>query len=169
MSKMLLAGSLILALGCLACSGVAVTSDFEADYPFAGLRTYSFEDLPEGEGLPSAVDKYVRGKIRHVLDSAGYSESSDPDFKIFLHGDRGSHTRTATFGYMWPTEHKTIEFEVTNGTMFMDFVDPKDNELIWRASAEAGYSSNITWGQKEQMMERSVYQMLQKFPPRIKS
>jgi len=167
MSKLLLVGGLILAMFCSACSGVAVTSDFEEDYPFTELRSYSFEDLPEGEGLPSAVDRYVRDKIRYMLDSAGYEESIDPDFKIFLHGDRGSHTQTATFGYMWATEHKTIEFEVTDGTIFMDFVDSKDNELIWRASAEAGYSTNVTWGQKEQMMERSVYKMLQKFPPKI--
>jgi hypothetical protein len=166
MSKLLLAGCLTLALLCLACSGVAVTSDFEENYPFDGLSTYSFEDLPEGEGLPSAVDRYVRDQIRKRLDSAGYSESTTPDFKIFLHGDRGSHTRTATFGYIWQTEHKTIEFEVTNGTILMDFVDPKDNEIIWRASAQAGYSSNVTWGQKEQMMERSVYKMLQRFPPK---
>jgi hypothetical protein len=166
MSKLLLVGSLILAMICLACSGVAVTSDFEADYPFTELRTYSFEDLPEGEGLPSAVDRYVRDQIRKRLDSAGYEESTSPDFTIYLHGDRGSHTRTATYGYIWPTEHKTIEFEVTDGTMFMDFVDPKSNEIIWRASAKAGYSSNVTWGQKEQMLERSVWEMLQKFPPK---
>lgn len=31
----------------------------------------------------------------------------------------------------------------------MDFVvDPGDHEIIRRAAAEAGHSSNVTWGQK---------------------
>jgi hypothetical protein len=63
------------------------------------------------------------------------------------------------------TEELTIDL-YREGTMMLDFIEPDENKLIWRAIADKRLdSSALPSKERDQLLEKVVKELLAKFPP----
>jgi hypothetical protein len=54
------------------------------------------------------------------------------------------------------------------GTLFIDVIDPKRNTMIWRGSATARVTPDLTPEERETRIGEAVRAILAKFPPPAK-
>ena len=57
----------------------------------------------------------------------------------------------------------TIHYQ--QGTLILDFIDPKTKNLIWRGVAEGVVPARTSPEKSEKKINEVVQQMLKKFPP----
>ena len=150
----LLAGVIILLNSC--SSSVKVTSEYDKKADFGNYNTYYFHkaDVPDSEhpSSLSAINKQrIENAISKELNLKGYAKSLDPDIWVsyyFKVADRAEYRTTTTYGGMyspyygpgyygsyygygnsWASYSTTYHFK--EGTLIIDLVDVKANELIW--------------------------------------
>jgi len=182
MKKLIGAVLLMGVVGVAGCSsGIAVQSAHDPDYSqFANLKTYRLmtpADDPEFPQWALEHTMYMAGKILTHLkyveaDSALPVDSVD--FLVNAHGTKDNFVDTTKYQYgvdKWDWQSgawdmQKYEWLAAHGSITLDIVDAKTNQLIWRASADSDYKANLSRGQIEQKLEVSVRDMLKLFPPK---
>src|ERR1043166_9918188 len=140
-------GMIILAmmLGLLAVSAAAqsVQSDFDHSFRFSELKTFSFAVQRRPATDPLASDTLNDGRIRNGLESQltanGFRiESDKADFVIAYYVTTKNNLNVQDFGYGPPRWFGSRDIRVTQdleGTLMVDFMDVKSNQVIWRGRA----------------------------------
>jgi len=178
-SRYLLAVLAVALLGA-GCSGMNVFSDFDptAVEEMKAYRTYSW--LPAPQGKKRSADQLVSKRIMMVMDEAlskkGYerAQTSAPDFLIGWHGAIDKKLQYSTvntyYGYGWGYwggvgATQTYATEYHEGSLIIDIVDAKSNELVWRGVAQAEVYPQSDTEYRNQQIESAVNKILSKFPP----
>jgi hypothetical protein len=136
---------LAMMLGLLAVSAAAqsVQSDFDRSFRFSELKTFSFAVQKRGATDPLAGDTLNDGRIRNGLESQltanGFRmESEKPDFVIAYYVTTKNKLNVQDFGYGPPRWFGSRDIRVnqySEGTLMVDFIDVKSNQVIWRGRA----------------------------------
>jgi Domain of unknown function (DUF4136) len=170
----------------LAQSGSAqkVKVDFDQSFDFSKVHRYEWRKHPIFEKHPELADQYsvaiqlVMNSTNQQLRKKGYqSVSGDPDvfLTFFVTARDMTHTYTDMIGpsgaygwYGWyapPVWTVTRTEQYVEGTLLMDFVDPKDTRLVWRASAT---DSIQDFHHRDENVDDAVKKIFKKFPPKQK-
>lgn len=56
-------------------------------------------------------------------------------------------------------------YEYEEGSLILDFVDPKTKNLIWRGSGKAQVDSAMTPESRDKLINEAVAKILKNFPP----
>ena len=156
---------LFLMAGC--SSSLQVVSDFNGGLDFSAYRTYNFyepDTLIDHKVLPVIVNSLNQRRIENAIDEEmklrGYVKSEDPDILItyFLrvenktdyqattynygrpyYGGYGYYGYYGGYGYGW-TEVNSYEYKV--GTLVIDLVDSRKNELMWYGAGSKALQEN---------------------------
>ena len=136
---------LAMVLGLLAVSAAAqsVQSDFDRSFRFSELKSFSFAVQKRGATDPLAGDTLNDGRIRNGLESQltanGFRmESEKPDFVIAYYVTTKNKLNVQDFGYGPPRWFGSRDIRVnqySEGTLMVDFIDVKSNQVIWRGRA----------------------------------
>jgi hypothetical protein len=174
-------------IGCLAlfaltvssCSPIQVFTDYEKTANFEQYKTYAFSkeslDLLE---ISDIDKKRILRAIETEMTAKSFSKNEKPDFVIHIFTK--SHQRVDVFqnnmGWGWGAGWGwgwgwgpgwgwggTNVSTVTEGTLFIDFVDAKSKELVWQGSGIGVLSKNPD--KKEQNIQEFVSRILEKYPP----
>lgn len=163
------------------CSGMNVFSDFDptAVEDMKAYRTYSW--LPAPKGKQRNVDQLVSKRIMMVTDEAlskkGYerAQTSAPDFLIGWHGGVDKKLQYSTvntyYGYGWGYwggygTSRTYATEYHEGSLIIDIVDAKSNELVWRGVAQSEVYPQSDTDYRNRQIESAVGKILSQFPPK---
>ena len=73
-----------------------------------------------------------------------------------------SHPR---YGRSWRDGHPIDVYEYEEGTLVLDFVDTKANEVIWRGYASAVTDPVLTPEAREKRINEAALKILENFPP----
>jgi hypothetical protein len=173
----------LLALG--ACAQTPVRTDHDPAADFAALESFAWvtptEQRVEDPMLDSALltRKVQRATIAE-LTSRGYREvaSGEADFIVTYHTASrerirdlyptssfhwqfgGGFRSRSAFGIGW--SHRTPVESIQEGTLIIDIIDTRDNELVWR-----GWSSGPVTPSRfsNESITTIVHEILSRFPP----
>ncbi len=150
------------------CSTMSSQNDYDPNYDFSRLKTYSWIPNPKIEQEDQLFDKNFRSTMDKQLAAKGYSlTENNPDFKIAYHGDVQSKVDVTNWGYRYPGWYGGVEvYQYEEGTLIVDFVDPASNSLIYRSTIKAEMDRRSSDFEKRQKrINTAVEKILKSFPP----
>jgi len=164
------------ALLVVSCSSVKVSSDFDSKVDFAGLRTYSWMTAPEStsENVRRELEqnRLIEGRVKKAVNAQlaakGLRETAqDPDFLVAFHTGLEDRLDIQSWGYDYGPWGKggpsTVPYQ--EGTLILDFVDPKSENIIWRGVGKKVLSSTSTPEERQKKIDQAVERILKKYPP----
>jgi hypothetical protein len=164
------------------CSTVKVQTDYDPGADFARLQSYAWLPDPRPPtGDPRIDSTLLDSRIRSAVDSQlatrGFRQVSpdQADFLVAYHVALETKLDVDTihhgYGYgrgRWyggvSTSTRVSEYE--QGTLLLDFVDPKTRQLLWRGSASARLRSKSSPEKSQERVNQAVAAMLKRFPPK---
>lgn len=134
--------------------GASTKSDYQKDFDFSQLRTFSFK-TERDSGDPLATNTIVERRIQDALanqfQANGFAQSADnPDFVIAFYSRTREKTQVNStgFGYgrgfgwgygvpfrgrwRWGLGPDIWTTTYTEGCVMADMIDAKTQELVWR-------------------------------------
>jgi Domain of unknown function (DUF4136) len=164
----------------LGCSSVSVTTDYDHDVSFAGLKTFAWMAASKDALNPNAqasmfknslVEKRFRTAVVTQLGAKGLKEdAANPDFLVMYYAGTQEKVNVTNYGYGYGRwggygGGGVDVQQYTQGTIILDFVDAKTKQLIWRSAATGALSSNPDPASSGEKLDEVVAQMLAEYPP----
>jgi len=173
-------GGLVLAtLGILtlaaACSSITTSADYDKGTNFTQYKTYAWKDVDKSQNqlvenrIKSAVDTQLQAKGLHKVDS-------NPDLWLVSHIRLSEQTQINTYdtgwGYGWGWRgyggmgmSTTTVDKIPVGTLIVDLVDAKENQLKWRGTASKTLDPSASVEKREQNVNEAVAKLFAGYPP----
>ncbi len=155
------------------CSSITVSYDYAKEVDFSRLNTYDWMPIPPTAKVPKKMEQLVKNTVNRQLEAKGITmKTEQPDFLIAVHVDRHEVDDVMHWGYTYgtgtgrqlglPTDAVQTFVE---GTITLDFVDPKTRFLVWRGTATATLDPDLAHEQQEKKINQALVKMLAHFPP----
>ena len=186
---------LLVAAVVTACSGLTSSSDFDParldtmrtyqTWAWAYAKDGSVGDLRSSDRVidDPLMDKQIRGMVESSLLTKGYHrvDGDDPDFRVGYHismngrmdvsyintyygygwgGYWGSYG--PSFGYVQTTP--SVQ-EYREGTLIIDIVDGRANELAWRGVVQGELHEKRGADERREALVKAIDEALKDFPP----
>jgi hypothetical protein len=171
-----------------ACTPFTVRYDFDRNAGYASLKTYNwYAASPRAKGRSEAANPIMDRRVRRIVEAElaarGFRlETGEPDFLVTyypVYRDRVVSTYTAmgpAWGYGWgyrpwgygPTTGFQEVQRFHEGSIVLEVVDNKTNQLIWQAVADGALTGLQDPQDAEEQVGLAVKKMLEKFPPPVK-
>ncbi len=165
---------------CLMVSGCVsnVTTDYDPAYDFTSYSTYQWhhEDPQPGDAL--AANPLARRRVVQAVDKAlaekGFRlvEEGPSDFLVFVHGmvrNQMQVDQTGGFFYFGGPfafgAHRPYVSDYDEETVFVDIIDSKTHQLIWRGSLTRALENYKDPNKAQAVTDKIVQQILKDFPP----
>jgi hypothetical protein len=134
-SAILPIAALTFAVGC----GATVHSSLSPTANVSQYKTFSFYNSPYKQGKPETIaDQTIRSAISQDLAAKGLTEATNGpgDFQVAYHVVEQQKLAVDDFGYgFWGFAGPADITTYTQGTLVVDFIDPKTNKAFWRGTA----------------------------------
>jgi hypothetical protein len=160
---------LAMMVGLMAMSAAAqsVQSDFDRSFRFSDLKTFSFAIQNRAASDPLASDSLNDGRIRKGLESqltaGGFHMGTEKaDFVIAYYVTTKNKLNVQDFGYGPPRWFGSRDIRVnqySDGTLMVDFIDAKSNQVIWRGRA----SGTLEMKGVDKKISKSVEKLIKQF------
>ncbi len=165
------------------CSPITVNYDFDKDANLAVLKTFDWLPQPEAASKSvkeelernSLLEKRVREAVAREMAAKGIEEvSKNPDFLVTYHTGVEDKVDVKDWGYTYAGIHRyrggwgsrdVSVYKYREGTLILDFVDPKTHTLIWRGIAQAVLSRTENPEKRDKLVYEAVKKILEGFPP----
>lgn len=185
---------LALVLSLNGCSSVTVNQDYNPDYNFQNLKTYSWLDKDRTVGHDTRINNdLVKARmiqaIEANLNAKGYTkvDKNEASFLIMWHGSIDSKMQVDTinrhygpYGYgsrgaynrgydpfMRGSSTHTVVSEYDLGTLLIDILDPSQHKLIWRGTGQGVVQPDRTPTEITEGINDAVQAILEPFPPTL--
>jgi hypothetical protein len=158
------------------CNSMKTVSDYDRSVNFNDFKTFAF--TKESQQLPAndLVKNRILNAISNNLKSKGLTESDNPDMLI----DLGLKTKEKTdyqstnydiggyYGRRWRVGSSigttnTREINYTEGTLVINLVDAKKDQLLWMGSGTEVVSEKSI---QEENITAAINKILAGFPPK---
>ena len=165
--------SLLFIVTLTSCSSVRVNADYDKKANFESYKTYAYLKSGVDKAEISDVDKKrILHSIDEVMTSKGFSKSDNPDILVSIftqERERVNVYQNYGFGWGWGPWGGVGFSNVSStpeGTLFIDFIDAKNKELIWQGQGTGYLTENVD--KKEQRTKEFVSKILAQYPPQKK-
>lgn len=169
MKAIRLMGVLGILVGMLVISASAqeVQSDYDRSFRFSELKTFNFATQRRDATDPLAADSLNDGRIRNGLESQlianGFGvETTRPDFVIAYYVTTKNKLNVQDFGYGPPRWFGSRDVRVnqySEGTLMVDFIDTRNNQVIWRGRA----SGTLEMKGVDKKISKSVEKLIKQY------
>lgn len=168
----------ILIMSLSSCSTVKVVSDYDTKANFKEYKTFAFYKKGIDKAKVSDLDKKrIMRAIEAELISKGFTKSENPDLlvSIFTKSRERVNVTDNNFGMLrfgwgwgynpWFNGRNNINVnQYTEGTLFIDFIDKKNNELVWQGIG-SGAMKMKSVEKKEERIKEFVKEIISTYPP----
>jgi hypothetical protein len=174
--------ALLTAVALTACgSGISVKTDYnpEAAQAMNAYKTYSWATIKRDQGVTPLNRDRIIAAIDAALAAKGYQkQASGGDFQVAFIASMSQQTDYTTtsdyygYGYgRWygaggATTSHTTAYNWTQGTLVLDIVDGKSNEMVYRSTAQAEVDQDLSPAERQTRLNSGAIKMLEKFPPK---
>jgi len=125
-----------------------VQTAFDPKFPLFQLKSFSFakqeRKLPDGLATSPGTESLIRESLEFQFSAMGmHKVSTEPDFLFVFYAKSVLRTRWQTPGYGGPGSSgnaSPMGYEV--GTLVVDIVDRRSNQVVWRGIATKSYDPN---------------------------
>jgi hypothetical protein len=160
-----------------------VNYDYDQHVDFLSLKTYDWMPVPDNMQINSLAVERVRIATEAELRAKGVVKSTaNPDFLVVQHVNAQEQINVTNWGYgygprlnyvgtslgrYWGTGGvPTYGYE--QGTLILDFVDPKTKQMIWRGAAAADVEYVDSSDKRWDIIKNAVKEILKNYPPPVK-
>lgn len=166
-------GILAIVTGC--SPQIRVYSDTDPDYNLQAYKTFDWGQKVNIESGKNPLhynelnDKRIKSAVLEQLQMQGYTlASTDPDLIVHYHiiVDDQSVVTTEPFGYRYGPywmQMQTNVYAYREGTLILDLMDNKTNNLIWRGWAVTAIDE-VNPEKVEELIKTAVKKIFRKFP-----
>ena len=141
--RMLNVIGVLLSLMVIATQAQTVQSDYDRSFNFSNLKTFGFAVQNRSDKDALAGDTLNEGRIRAAMESQLIanglrSENERPDFVIAFYVTTKNKLNVQDYSYGPPRWFASRDIRVnqySEGTLMLDFIDVKTNQVIWRGRA----------------------------------
>jgi uncharacterized protein DUF4136 len=159
--------AILLGMMVVSASAQEVQSDFDRSFRFSELKTFSFATQRRGATDPLAGDSLNDGRIRNGLESQLTAnglrmETTRPDFVIAYYVTTKNKLNVQDYGYGPPRWFGSRDIRVnqySEGTLMVDFIDTRNNQVIWRGRA----SGTLEMKGVEKKISKSVEKLIKQY------
>jgi hypothetical protein len=183
MKKLLWLCVFTLCLSISSCGSLSVYADYEKSAPFSQYRTYAFSKSEIDKVEVSSLDKKrILNALEKKLNDKGFIKSDNPDLMISFFTKSTQRVDVMNnggwgFGTNWGWGPSwgwgpgmgwggTFVSTVSEGTLFINFVDTRKNELVWQGQGTGVLKQDPE--KKEAIIIDFIEQILNQYPPEIK-
>lgn len=141
--RMISIAMMLIGLAAISTAAQSVQSDYNRSFRFNDLKTFSFAIQRRDASDPLANDSLNDGRIRTGLESQlslnGFRmETERPDFVIAYYVTSKNKLSVQDYGYgpprWWGSRNIQVN-QYAEGTLLVDFIDARSNQVIWRGRA----------------------------------
>ncbi len=169
----------LIAVGILfaACSAqMNVRSDYDREINLRQYKTYNWLSVKEIESKnePLYYNELTDKRIKKAVDlqlraKSIYKDSIAPALRVHYHivVDSRASIRPANYGYAYGPywmRNQMDSYSYREGTLIIDLMDAKNNNLVWRGWASSVLNDNDI-DLSETKITEAVLKILQQFPP----
>lgn len=168
---------LLLLLILTSCSTVRVAADYDKEANFNQYRSFAFYKPGVDKVKISDLDKRrILRAIENEMTNKGMTLSENPDLLIsfFTKERERVDIYNNNFGYGWYWNpywyggyYGQSVSRTSEGTLFIDVIDAKTNNLIWQGMGTADLVLE-NMDKKEQRIREIVGKILEKYPPQAR-
>lgn len=183
MKNLRLLSVLFIAAIAASCSSIRVSSDYDDRADFTAYKTYGFfKDGIDKADISDLDKKRIMRAIDDEFTKKGYTKSDKPDLLVnFFTKSRkevniGNYNNGWGWGYGWGWgggpwgwgwggNYTSVRTD-TEGTLYIDLVDPNKQELVWQGVGTGLLTQDRD--KKQQLINEFVAKILTQFPPEKK-
>jgi len=184
------AALLVAALACTGCSTLQVSTDARPGTTFSAYKTFAIKDVEELKD--SMLLPRLNKAVTSALVAKGLTpQAENPDLWVVMHPrvSQETHVTSAQTGYgpgyagygrgpaygygygygtAWggPSTTMTTIQEVPVGTLIVDLVDVKANQMVWRGIAKDSIDQTATSEKREKNINQAVQWLFKDYPPK---
>ena len=175
------------------CSTYSVVTDYDSSVPFASYKTYHWADDAIAKSSSNVLEsnplilKRIKNAVDRELATKGYVLNTNGlvDFTVsvyagvqererynpppmgfsFHHGYHHNRFGYNGFGFYDPYLLGPYVSYYKEGTLVIDIMDQKSNELAWRGIAQGILKNYDSSKEMQQDIDVAVAKMLVEFPP----
>jgi hypothetical protein len=165
-----------------ACGGgIDIKTDYnpEAVQAMNAYKTYSWATAKRDQTVSNLNAQRIVSAIDAALSSKGFQKvESGGDFLVAFMATTAQQTDYTTtndyYGYGWGrwyggggmSTSRTTAYNWTQGTLVLDIVDGKTNEMVYRSTAQAEVDQDLAPAERQTRLNQGALRMLEKFPPK---
>ena len=166
---------LLITIVAASCQTVRVTQDYDVNADFNKYQTYAYYKQGIDEADVSELDKKrILRAIDANMQAKGFTKSQNPDFMINIFTDAKERVDVYNnwgwnvgwgwgWGGFWGGPWGNSVNRVTEGVLYIDFIDTSKKELIWQGIGTAPLKT--TPQDKIARTNEMVKEILEQFPP----
>jgi hypothetical protein len=174
--------AVLVALALTACGGgIDIKSDYnpEAVQAMRSYKTYSWATAKRDQTVSNLNAQRIVSAIDNALAAKGFTkQASGGDFQVAFIATTAQQTDYTTtndyYGYGWGrwyggggmSTSRTTAYNWTQGTLVLDIVDGKSNEMVYRATASAEVDQDLSPAERQTRLNEGAAKMLANFPPK---
>jgi hypothetical protein len=167
--KRLLLGGVFLALAAVAWAGVK--TDYDPSARFGEYHTFAWKASdadPSGVANNSLVEDRVQEAVSRALVNKGLREDQQkPDIYMSYSFSAKERADVDPSWWGWRRYHPADVYYYTEGTLMLDMIDAKTNQLVWRAHGTST-GNDLMDVQAQKKIDKLVSDAFKKFPPEVK-
>jgi hypothetical protein len=156
-----------------ACSTIRVANDYDPGYDYSKLKSFNWIPNPNAKQRSELVAKHFKNAMERQLSTKGIVlDEENPDFRIAYHGNVERRVQVTNWGYRYPGWYGggggLDVYQYKEGTIVIDFIDAKSNEMIYRSSLSAEVDMYQDSQKRMERIEEAVTKIMEDFPPKTK-
>lgn len=156
------------------CNTVKVASDYDREVDFGQYNSFAFFKPGIDKAEISDLDKKrILRAIENEMLAQGFTKSEDPDLlvSIFTKTRENVNVYNNPYGYgygwgwhpyYWGTGYNRVSTS-TEGTLYIDFIDANEQELVWQGMGTAALAKEVN--RKQERINEIVQEILETYPP----
>jgi hypothetical protein len=166
----------------VACgTSISTNYDYDVNARFEQYRTYDWVPKKEsnagGAGAARQQSDLMNNRIKNAiaqqLSEKGFTEnSSGPDVLMIFHTGVQDKVQVTDWGYRysdyyWGWGGRDIDvYNYEEGTLIIDMVDAKTNQLVWRGAGSVALDNNMSPEKANNLVNSVVGKIFSKYPPK---
>lgn len=166
---------LLLLLVFTSCTTVRVATDYDRTVDFSKYNSYAFYKPGIDKVEISDLDKKrILRAIDAELAAKGMAKSDSPSLLVsfFTKERERINVYNNNFGWGWGWNpwwyggyYGSSVSRSTEGSLYIDLIDAKTNELVWQGIGSARLITNGDIEEKEERIREIVQEIIARYPP----
>ena len=157
------------------CNTPQAVYDYDQEVNFSTYSTYAlFPDFQSG--LSQLDEKRLLASLENQLQQEGFSSSSEADMYVNVYTDEFHEQNRNSVGVGIGGGGGNVGVGVSGGIplggpetylqITFDFIDVKDDALIWQAVVESKFNPDASPQQRQAQFDKIVQKALEGYPPK---
>ena len=145
------------------CAPISVRSQAAPDVNLANYKTFAFFTGPMPGAPETLVEQDIRNSVERNLAARGMTPAAGkPDFYVAYHTQLQQKLSATNYGYGYWGGWGPDFYTYTQGTIVLDFIDPRTNKVFWHGTATSVV--NHPENPDGQKIDAAVSKLLQHYP-----